>query len=44
MALELRPYQELHAQVRRLLDVGIRPTHFDTHKHTHLAPPVLDGP
>ena len=22
---------------------GIRPTHLDTHKHTHLAPPVLDA-
>ena len=40
---EIRPYQELHAQVRRLLDAGIHPTHFDTHKHTHLAPPVLDA-
>jgi predicted glycoside hydrolase/deacetylase ChbG (UPF0249 family) len=40
---EILPYQELHAQVRRLLDAGIRPTHFDTHKHTHLAPPVLDA-
>jgi len=40
---ELRPYEELRAQVRRLLDAGIRPTHLDTHKHTHLAPPVLDA-
>ena len=31
------------AQVRRILDAGIRPTHLDTHKHTHLAPPVLDA-
>ncbi len=22
---------------------GIRPTHLDTHKHTHLAPPVLEA-
>jgi len=25
------------------LDAGIRPTHPDTHKHTHLSPPVLDA-
>jgi chitin disaccharide deacetylase len=40
---EIRPYEELAAQVRRILDAGIRPTHLDTHKHTHLAPPVLDA-
>ena len=40
---EIRPYDELRAQVRRILDAGIRPTHLDTHKHTHLAPPVLDA-
>lgn len=40
---EIRPYEELRAQVRRIFDSGIRPTHFDTHKHTHLAPPVLDA-
>ena len=40
---EIRPYAELAAQVRRILDAGIRPTHLDTHKHTHLAPPVLDA-
>jgi chitin disaccharide deacetylase len=40
---ELRPYEELAAQVRVILDAGIRPTHLDTHKHTHLAPPVLEA-
>jgi predicted glycoside hydrolase/deacetylase ChbG (UPF0249 family) len=40
---EIRPYEELAAQVQRILDAGIRPTHLDTHKHTHLAPPVLDA-
>jgi predicted glycoside hydrolase/deacetylase ChbG (UPF0249 family) len=40
---EIRPYEELKAQVGRILDAGIRPTHLDTHKHTHLAPPVLDA-
>jgi predicted glycoside hydrolase/deacetylase ChbG (UPF0249 family) len=39
----IRPYEELKAQVRKILDAGIRPTHLDTHKHTHLAPPVLDA-
>ncbi len=32
---------ELRAQVGRILAAGIRPTHLDRHKHTHLAPPVL---
>jgi predicted glycoside hydrolase/deacetylase ChbG (UPF0249 family) len=40
---EIRVYGELAAQVRRTLDAGIQPTHLDTHKHTHLAPPVLDA-
>jgi predicted glycoside hydrolase/deacetylase ChbG (UPF0249 family) len=40
---EIRPHEELSAQVRRILDAGVRPTHLDTHKHTHLAPPVLDA-
>lgn len=39
----LNVYEELAAQVRRILEAGIRVTHLDTHKHTHLAPPVLDG-
>ena len=37
----LRIHDELAAQVRRILDAGIHLTHLDTHKHTHLAPPVL---
>jgi len=32
---------EFRAQLDRLLEAGVRPTHLDTHKHTHLAPPVL---
>lgn len=36
-------YEALAAQVRRILDAGIEPTHLDTHKHTHLLPPVLDA-
>ena len=39
----IRAYDELAAQVCKLLDAGLRLTHLDTHKHTHLAPPVLDA-
>jgi predicted glycoside hydrolase/deacetylase ChbG (UPF0249 family) len=44
VALALRkidPYEELAAQVRRITGAGLRPTHLDTHKHTHLLPAVL---
>jgi predicted glycoside hydrolase/deacetylase ChbG (UPF0249 family) len=40
---ELRVYDELAAQVRRIVQAGVQPTHLDTHKHTHLAPQVLDA-
>jgi predicted glycoside hydrolase/deacetylase ChbG (UPF0249 family) len=43
MARMLLPYEELRAQVAHVLDAGIRPLHLDTHKHTHLFPPVLDA-
>jgi len=39
----IRIYDELVRQVRKILDAGIRPTHLDTHKHTHLLPPVLEA-
>lgn len=39
----IRVYDELAAQVRKILSAGLHPTHLDTHKHTHLAPPVLDA-
>ncbi len=39
----IRVYDELRTQVRRILDAGLEPTHLDTHKHTHLLPPVLDA-
>ena len=32
---------EASAQVSRLLESGIRPTHLDSHKHTHMFPVVL---
>jgi predicted glycoside hydrolase/deacetylase ChbG (UPF0249 family) len=38
---ELPVYDELSAQVRKIVRAGIHPTHIDTHKHTHLLPPVL---
>jgi predicted glycoside hydrolase/deacetylase ChbG (UPF0249 family) len=37
----LRIYDELAAQVRKIVHAGIRPTHLDTHKHTQLLPQVL---
>ena len=39
----IRIYEELVRQVRRVIDAGIRPTHLDTHKHTHLLPPVFSA-
>jgi predicted glycoside hydrolase/deacetylase ChbG (UPF0249 family) len=39
----IRIYEELRRQVQRILDAGLRPTHLDTHKHTHLLPPVLEA-
>ena len=33
--------REAEMQITRVLDAGIRPTHLDTHKHTHLFPFVL---
>jgi predicted glycoside hydrolase/deacetylase ChbG (UPF0249 family) len=39
----VRIYDELSAQVRKVREAGIRPSHLDTHKHTHLLPPVLDA-
>jgi len=36
-------YAELRAQLQRILEAGIQPSHLDTHKHTHLAPPVLEA-
>ncbi|MEO7143258.1 MAG: ChbG/HpnK family deacetylase [Bryobacteraceae bacterium] len=39
----IRIYDELASQVRRILAAGVAPTHLDTHKHTHLLPPVLSA-
>lgn len=40
---ELAVEKELAAQVEKILDAGVKPTHLDTHKHTHLLPPVLEA-
>jgi predicted glycoside hydrolase/deacetylase ChbG (UPF0249 family) len=32
---------EMRRQIQTILDAGLTPSHLDTHKHTHLAPPVL---
>ncbi|MEO8369124.1 MAG: ChbG/HpnK family deacetylase [Candidatus Solibacter sp.] len=40
---KLRVYDELAAQIHKIVETGIHPTHLDTHKHTHLAPPVLNA-
>lgn len=39
----LRIEAELEAQIAKVRDAGIQPTHLDTHKHTHLLPPVLEA-
>lgn len=33
--------RELLVQAEKVFDSGITPTHFDTHKHVHIIPPVL---
>jgi len=37
---QLNLYEELAAQARKIAGAGLRPLHADTHKHTHLLPPV----
>lgn len=34
---------ELRAQVQKVISYGVHPTHFDSHKHTHAHPRVLDA-
>ncbi len=36
-------YDAFAAQVRKIVDASVVPTHLDTHKHTHLLPPVLEA-
>jgi chitin disaccharide deacetylase len=37
----LNVYDELRAQIEKILGAGIRPTHLDSHKHTHVVPHVF---
>ena len=39
----IRIYDELKAQVEKILAAGIPATHLDTHKHTHILPPILEA-
>lgn len=39
----LHPYRELRAQVEKMVAAGLRPSHLDTHKHTHVVPAVLSA-
>ena len=32
---------EVAAQIARVLEAGIKPTHLDSHRHLHLFPPIL---
>jgi predicted glycoside hydrolase/deacetylase ChbG (UPF0249 family) len=34
-------YSEMRSQVERIVAAGLKPTHLDTHKHTHLVPQVF---
>jgi predicted glycoside hydrolase/deacetylase ChbG (UPF0249 family) len=43
LARRLDPYLELRAQVEKMIAAGIHPSHFDTHKHTHVLPNVLSA-
>ena len=43
MTGQFHPYPECAAQVRKILDAGLRITHLDTHKHAHLLPPVAEA-
>ncbi len=36
-------YGRMKSQILKILDAGVEPSHIDTHKHTHLLPPVLDA-
>lgn len=38
---EIDIHAELRAQIETIISVGIRPTHLDSHKHTHLLPNVF---
>ena len=35
------PYRELRVQLEKIIGAGLRPTHLDSHKHTHIVPGVF---
>jgi predicted glycoside hydrolase/deacetylase ChbG (UPF0249 family) len=37
----LNVYSELRVQIEKIIAAGIRPTHLDSHKHTHIVPHVF---
>jgi predicted glycoside hydrolase/deacetylase ChbG (UPF0249 family) len=41
MTGKLDAYAEFAAQIEKIVAAGIRPSHLDTHKHTHLLPKVF---
>ena len=43
MGKRLAVYEELRAQLEKIVGAGVRPTHLDAHKHTHLMPVVLEA-
>ena len=34
--------REWRAQIQRLVDAGLQPTHLDSHHHTHIWPPLIE--
>jgi predicted glycoside hydrolase/deacetylase ChbG (UPF0249 family) len=38
---QVHVYDELRAQIEKILAAGIQPTHLDSHKHTHIVPSVF---
>lgn len=38
---QLDVYSELRAQVKAIFAAGLRPTHLDSHKHTHIVPGIF---
>lgn len=38
---QLNVYAELRVQIEKIIAAGIRPTHLDSHKHTHIVPNIF---
>jgi predicted glycoside hydrolase/deacetylase ChbG (UPF0249 family) len=38
---EIDVYKELRGQLQKIIDAGLRPSHLDSHKHTHIVPKVF---